>query len=38
VEGYIINRKGAAMMLIAIMAMAVPVIICVMLFTAPTAQ
>jgi len=26
------------MMLIAIMAMAVPVIICVMLFTAPTAQ
>jgi hypothetical protein len=29
--------QGAAMMLIAIIAMAVPVIICVMLFTAPTA-
>jgi hypothetical protein len=37
VEGCIINRKGAAMMLIAIIAMTVPVLICVMLFTAPTA-
>jgi hypothetical protein len=37
-EAAIIYRRGQPMTLIAITAMAVPVIICVMLFTAPKAQ
>jgi hypothetical protein len=37
-EAAIIYRRGQPMTWIAIMALAAPVIICVMLFTAPKAQ